>query len=159
MIKGASMRIALLALLLVACNDHTPDSKYATPEATIETLLRAYGVADMSEEDIQRTMRERGRFELRDEPAFRGCFADYDNLSDEGLAGFVFGLIAARKDNLRVVQTGGRANVFTDPDRRERNVVLLEEDGEWKISLHDSVPADVRRDLEGIAKRAQTRPR
>jgi len=147
---GGASGLALLLLFAapLGCSEEPePDARFATPESTLNTLLDVYGVADMSQEEIQQQMRSRGRFELRDEITYRACFSDYEGPQHEGLAGYVFGTVAAGKDQLRVNMVQGKAHVFPDPDRRERFVVLIQEDGEWKISLRDSVPADVRRAL------------
>lgn len=141
---------AVLAVAVVAgaCDeDHVPDPRYASPEATLDTLMASYGVKDMTQDEIQESMRKRARFELRDENAYRGCFADYRGPQDEGLAGFVFGTVAAGKDQLEIKHIQGKAHVYPDPERLDRSVVLVETDGEWKISLRDSVPSSVRRAL------------
>lgn len=141
---GGLAILVLLASLWGCSEEREPDARFATPESTLDTLLGVYGVADMSQEEIQQQMRSRGRFELRDEATYEACFDDYDGPQHEGLAGYVFGTVAAGKDQLRINMVQGKAHVFPDPDRRERYVVLVQSDGEWKISLRESVPADVR---------------
>jgi hypothetical protein len=149
---------AAAALVLVAACGAEADPRFSTPESTISTMMAAYGIDAMSEEEIQRHMREHRRFDLRDEAAFRACFSDYAGPADEGAAGFVFGMIAAKKDSLRIdVDEGTRAVIYPDRDRVDRMVTLLrEDDGEWKISLERSVPADVRRTLRQVYDRART---
>jgi len=156
---GVLARAAVLLLFVTACDEHEVDARFATPEATLQTLLASYGVQHMSQDEIQEHMRARGRFELRDEQTFRACFDDYSSAADEGLAGFVFGTVAAGKDDLRVNHAQGKAHVFPDPDRRERRVVLVEHDGEWKISLRDSVPPAIRRSLREEYQRLSDRVR
>jgi len=153
---------ALLGLLPGAgCEEEqtVPDPRFATPESTLDTLLSAYGVDDMSQEEIQRAMRARSRFELRDEEAYRACFTDYEGPQDEGLAGFVFGTVAAGKDDLRVNHVQGKAHVYPNPDRVDRRVVLVEREGEWKISLRESVPPEIREALLSEYRRISERNR
>ncbi len=160
--RGSARYSTLVRALIVAlfvlsgCGD-PPDARFATPQTTIATLLGAYGVAELSELEIQQHMRERGQFELRDQATFEQCFVDYRGLESDGLTGFVFGMLAARKDSLHVVIADDSAHVFPDAERRERSVVMTRRNDEWKISLHDSVPPAVRRDLEGLAAQARER--
>jgi hypothetical protein len=148
----------VLAASLVGCEEEPEDVRFATPEATIRTLLATYGVQDMSQEEIQRHMRGRGGFELRDEVTYRMCFTDYTGPEHEGFAGYVFGTIAAGKDQLRVVRVEGRVHVYPNPDRVDRYVVLDEgDDGLWRITLNDSVPADIKRALLAEYERISTR--
>jgi hypothetical protein len=142
---------------IVGCGDEDADPRFASPEATIRTLMTTYGVEDMSQEEVQQIMMTRGRFELRDEATYRACFDDYAGMHDEGLAGFVFGTIVAGKDQLEITHAQGKAHVYPNPERRDRSVVLVERDGEWKISLRDSVPSDVRRALLEEYRRASDR--
>lgn len=144
----------------MACGEeHDPDPRFATPEATLHTLLSTYGVEGMSQQEIREVMRQRGRFRLRDEQTYRACFDDYEGPHHEGLAGFVFGTVAAGKDQLEVTNVQGKAHVFPNPDRRDRSVVLIERDGEWKISLRESVPSEVRKALLSEYQRVSERNR
>lgn len=159
MTRHSLLALAVL-LAIVACEEERePDPRFATPESTLETLMTAYGVQRMSQEDIQRVMRDRGRFELRDENTFRACFDDYEGVQHEGLAGFVFGTVAAGKDQLEVTHAQGKAHAFPDPERRDRSVVLVQRDGEWKISLRESVPAEIRQALAEEYRRVSERNR
>lgn len=152
------MKYLCLALLLAACGKDA-DPRFESPESTIHTLFSAYGIEDMSQDQIQARLRERGQFELRDQALFRLCFLDYSGPRDEGLAGFVFGMVAAGKDDLVVRTVDDRATVFPDPDRVDRSVVMLRRNDEWKISLEHSVPAQIREALFGEFERASTRER
>jgi hypothetical protein len=147
----------LILLASTACADEPADPRFASPEATLESLLRAYGVEQMSQEEIQEHMRGQGRFELRDEPTYRECFDDYEGPQSEGLAGFVFGTVAAGKDQLRINHVQGNVHVFPNPDRNDRYVVLVQRDGEYKISLRESVPPEIRRRLLGQYQRMRAR--
>lgn len=150
-------RLCLL-FVLCACGKGA-DPRFESPEKTIHTLFSAYGIEDMSQDQIQARLRERGQFELRDQALFRLCFLDYSGPRDEGLAGFVFGMIAAGKDDLVVRTVDDRATVFPDPDRVDRSIVMLRREDEWKISLEHSVPAQIREALFGEFERASTRER
>ena len=150
--------LGFILTFVSGCADD-PDPRFATPEATVTTLLGAYGVQQMSEEEIQRHMRDRGHFELRDEMAYQACFSDYGGPQDEGAAGYVFGLLAARKDNLQVIVTDDNAHIFPNRDRRDQSVYLEREQGAWRIQLARSVPEDVRTQLREIFLQAQRRAR
>jgi len=146
-----------LAILSAGCAEEAaPDPRFATPNATVRTLLHAYGLSGLSQQDIQKRMRDHRRFELLDELAYRACFEDFDSADDEGLAGFVVGAIAAGRDSLRVTIVQGTASVFPSPQAR---IVLHRHDDGWKISLRESVPGEVQRELRAITQRAAERAR
>jgi hypothetical protein len=145
------LALSLAPLSLVACDGATTevDVRYSTPEHTISTLFSAYGVEDLSQEEVRSRMAGNGRFELRDRDTYLSCFGDLRTPTDEGLAGFVFGGLAAGKDDLRTTITNDRATVSPRPGF---DVVMhREEDGRWLISLDESVPAEVRTRLGMVA--------
>jgi hypothetical protein len=157
MVRSLPLAVTLLAAMTPACEDDPADPRFATPEATIQTLLGAYGVEDMTQEQIQAHMRARGRFELRDEATYRACFVRFTGPEDEGLAGFVFGTIASGKDQLRIARVDDQVHVFPNPDRRDRYVLLVERDEGWKIDLEASVPSEIRSALQNDYARVQKR--
>jgi len=137
--------------LLAGCEGATTevDVRYSTPEHTTETLFSAYGVEDLSQDEVRARMASNSRFELRDRQTYLSCFGDLHTATDEGLAGFVFGGLAAGKDDLRTTITGDRATISPRPGF---DVVMnREEDGRWLISLDESVPAEVRTRLGMVA--------
>jgi hypothetical protein len=151
--------LALFVLVLAGCEGAVTevDARYSTPEHTVETLFSAYGVEDLSQEDVRQRMATNGRFELRDRETYLSCFGDLETTTDEGLAGFVFGALAAGKDELRTTITNERAVVSP---REGVNVVLLRgEDARWLISLRESVPDEVRTRLGVVAADAEHRQR
>lgn len=124
------------------------DLRYHTPQATVHTLLEAYGVLEVSQAEIDRRMEVGYRFHLSDPEARRLAFADWDEPADEGLAGYVFGNLVRAKDSLRISITEDVAHVRSaNPDVRIRPVVLQEDEVGWRIVLEDSVPPAVARDL------------
>jgi len=153
--------VLLLASLWASagCGSEPRDVRFDTPEATLDTLLGSFGIADMTQEEVQRHMRSRGRFELADEATYHACFIDWDGPHSEALAGYVFGTVAAGKDQLRIARVGDRVHVYPDPERRERYVVMVDEGVGYRISLRDSVPAEVRRALLAEHERIETRVR
>ncbi len=157
----AAKSVVIVALLAViaACDSTPRDVRFDTPEATIHTLLGSFGVADMTQEEVQRHMRSRGSFELQDEATYHACFSDWEGPHSEALAGYVFGTVAAGKDQLRIARVGDRVHVYPDPDRREAYVVMEDSDAGYRISLHDSVPPDVRRALLAEHERIANRQR
>ncbi|MGE0789229.1 MAG: hypothetical protein AB7S26_26380 [Sandaracinaceae bacterium] len=139
----------LLAMwLTVGCGEgdiQRADARFSTPEHTVDTLLTTYGLNDMPQEAIQRQIVQRGAFELRDEATWRLCFADLDQPGGEGLAGYVLGLLAAGRDDLRFETTHeGGAAIVRDGIRI---VFAHGSDGAYRIVLRESVPEDVRRGL------------
>lgn len=154
-----SMPIALLFLLLLACDGDIArtDSRFATPERTIDTLLASYGLETSTQEEIRARMAAQERFTIADGAAFRACFADAGDPVSEGLAGWVLGAIAAGRDQLRVEIFGDRAIVA--PREGVRIAMLRESDGAWRISLRESVPEEIRRALSGLAERHDRRAR
>lgn len=151
--------LAVLVLVLAGCEGAVTevDARFSTPEHTVHTLFSAYGVEDLSQEDVRERMATNARFELRDRQTYLSCFGDLETTTDEGLAGFVFGALAAGKDDLRTTITGDRAVVAP---RAGVNVVLLRgEDGRWLISLRESVPDEVRTRLGMVAADAEHRQR
>lgn len=159
--RAASIAFALAtALALGACEDDPPDPRFATPDATVRTLFTAYGVEDLTQAEIQQRMMTRGQFELRDEAAYRACFADFRGPEDEGLAGFVFGTLAAAKDELEIVPSRDVIHVFPDrAGRPDRSVVMRREEAGYKIVLRESVPRDVQRQLLDVHRRASEQAR
>lgn len=152
--------IVTLALVLAAgCDGATTavDVRYSTPEHTIETLFTAYGIEDLSQEEVRERMASNSHFELRDRDTYLSCFGDLATPTDEGLAGFVFGALAAGKDDLRTTMANDRATV--SPRAGVEVVLLREEDGRWLISLRDSVPDEVRTRLGMVAADVEQRQR
>ncbi len=124
------------------------DLRYHTPQATVHTLLDAYGVLEISQKEIDRRMDIGRGFHLNDPEARQLAFADWDEPADEGLAGYVFGNLVRAKDSLRISITEDVAHVRSaNPDVRIRPVVLQEDEVGWRIVLDDSVPPAVARDL------------
>ncbi len=140
--------LALVSTLLFALGCSGPEGahRFRTPEATVRSLFTAYGVEDVPEHAILARLGEGGRFVPEDAPGARACFADFRGPGDDALAGYVFGALAAGKDRLRYERDGDRATVLPTgalgPDAPR--VVLRRLDGQWKIVLRESVPAEVR---------------
>ncbi len=145
------MRVrCLIVFAFVACSSGprvSNDLRFQSPKATIDTLLETYGLEGVTQDEVRRRMRVGRTFHLND-PATRDlCFADLGHESDEGFIGFVFGSVAAGKDDLRITVTDDVAHVFSETreGRRARPVVLRQDDeGAWKIILNESVPDSVR---------------
>jgi hypothetical protein len=96
-------------------------------------------------------MREQLRQGCADAATYRACFVDYDEPADEGLAGFVLGTLSERTESMRVNVVRDRAHVFPDPGARgDRSVVLVKTDAGWKVSLAESVPQAVQREMQRL---------
>jgi len=70
-------------------------------------------------------------------------------------AGYVLGMLAAARDDLRFEISGDRAYVF--PREGARVVMHKGSDGAFRIVLRDSVPENVRRGLLQVEENARTR--
>lgn len=150
--------LVLAALLGLSC---TPtDSQFSTPAATIETLFSTYGIEKMSEQEVRARLQARERFVLRDAETHRRCFADWMGEQDQGLAGYVFGKLAAAKDHLRIEVDQQTASVRFDIEGAANEPVILDKvDGGWKIALKKSVPEAVRTQLYEVYRRARRQER
>lgn len=150
------MRLVLaFALVLGACGSPPVDQRFVTPEATVTTLLGAYDLADVSQDEIRTRLAARDHFPLRDRDTYEACFTDMAaDPSAEGLAGFVVGALAASKDELTVTIEGERAIVSP---REGVEIVMRRQDGEYRIVLARSVPDEVRTRIVAVAAHAETR--
>ena len=151
-------RLALLLplLSLFGCAEAVTrtDVRFSTPEHTVQTLLGAYGLEEVSQETIRARMAEGGGFTLQDRETWRACFTDFDQPGGEGMAGYVLGMLAAARDDLRYELAGDWAYVYP---RDEVRVVMAHEGGAYRIVLARSVPEDVRRTLMQVEDNARRR--
>ena len=137
---------AALLGLLASCADPPPDEDLATPLATAHTLLRAYHLDRATDAQIQRRVR-RGIVSSSEHPVdealLRKALADFDpgDPVDRGLAVFLVGAIAARRDRLQESMAGDRGSVYVGD---ELLVVFRREPDGWKIVMERSVPAAIR---------------
>jgi hypothetical protein len=152
-----SVLIAALALFLMAsCKRDPVPTGFESPSATIDSLFRAYGVQDISQNEARRRLEARERFELRDQALFQSCFSDWQGEHDHGLGGFVFGQLVAAKDELQISIEGGAAQVRAASASRElQPIVLVKQAGAWKIDLRQSVPPQIRQSLYEVYRRAR----
>mgnify|MGYP001546027968 CR=1 FL=1 len=146
----------LSVALLLSCTRESAPAGFETPEATIQTLFRSYGVETMTQDEARRRLQARERFELLDGELFRSCFADWQGEHDQALGGFVFGQLVAAKDELKISLKDDVAEVVVAPDAANiQPVVLVRVDRAWKIDLRKSVPAPVRQSLYEVYRRAR----
>lgn len=152
-----SVLIAALALFLMAsCKRDPVPTGFESPSATIDSLFRAYGVQDISQNEARRRLEARERFELRDQALFQSCFSDWQGEHDHGLGGFVFGQLVAAKDELQISIEDGTAQVRAASASRElQPIVLVKQAGAWKIDLRQSVPPQIRQSLYEVYRRAR----
>ncbi|MGB5811534.1 MAG: hypothetical protein WBG86_13435 [Polyangiales bacterium] len=147
---------AALLSVLAACKSTSVPPAFETPSATINTLFRAYDVQDVPQQEIRRRLEARERFELIDEGLFFSCFSDWQGDHDQGLGGFVFGQLVAGKDELAVEVDSGTARVrVTSASPDLPPVILVKQEGGWKIDLRQSVPPDIRQRLYEVYRRAR----
>jgi len=144
---SARLAVVLVVLLVSACGDAaTADPRLATPERTVRTLLAAHGIAER--DDVQARMIAEGGLSIVDREAYEACFADLDQPGGAGMAGYVLGLLAAARGELRYELFEQHAVVYV----REgvRIAMRRGDDGAYRIVLAESVPADVRRSIVGL---------
>ena len=141
--------IFIAIVILSACAEEPrPDLRFASPQATLQTLFDVYGVLEVSQAEIDRRMEMGYRFHLVDPATLHLCFADWNEPADEGLAGYVFGNLIVAKDDLVATIRGDRAEMLVqDPERRSRPVVFERDRGAWRIVLEESVPRPIQEEL------------
>lgn len=140
----------------LGCRSHVaPDPRFATPEATLASLMRSHRFDRMTDEQVRRRINGAdGHEDEADLRLFHACFVDYDEHRsvDTALMGWVLGALAAGRGHWRVVRVEDRADIFVG----ERDKITLVRDGpNWRISLRDSIPPHVRTELERIIAAAQ----
>jgi len=148
--------ITLALLLLASCKRDRAPTGFESPSATIDSLFRAYGVQDISQNEARRRLEARERFELRDQGLFKSCFSDWQGEHDHGLGGFVFGQLVAAKDELQISVEDETAQVRAASASPElQPIILVKQAGAWKIDLRQSVPPRVRQSLYEVYRRAR----
>jgi len=148
--------VALAVLAIASCKSESAPTRFESPSATIDSLFRAYGVHDISQDEARRRLQARERFELLDEGLFRSCFADWQGEHDHALGGFVFGQLVAAKDELQITIDDDIAKVRAGSASEElQPIVLVEQHGVWKIDLRKSVPPKIRQSLYEVYRRAR----
>ena len=152
----AALLAALLGCALLGCGAPATDARFATPEATVATLLRAYDLEDVSQDEVRARLAAHSRIHLRDHESYEACFADLStHPADQGLAGYVVGALAAGKDELRYHREGDRATV--SPAEGVEIVMRRGEDGAYRVVLARSVPREVRARMASLAEHAEGR--
>jgi len=149
--------MAVFALAsLASCTSDKPPTGFESPSATIDSLFRAYGVQDMTQDEARRRLQARERFELLDPALFRSCFSDWQGEHDQALGGFVFGQLVAAKQDMKIELDEDTARVQVAPASPElKPIVLVKQDSAWKIDLRQSVPAQIRQSLYEVYRRAR----
>lgn len=147
----------MLAVFWIAsCKSESAPTGFESPSATIDSLFRAYGVHDISQDEARRRLQARERFELLDEGLFRSCFSDWQGEHDQALGGFVFGQLVAAKDELQITADEDIAKVrAASASEALQPIVLIKQDSAWKIDLRKSVPPKIRQSLYEVYRRAR----
>lgn len=159
-VRAVLLILALIAVVaggLAGCGKDI-DPRYENANKTFTTLLRAYGVASISEGDVAERMTSGAKFTLHHESDFREAFIDYRSPADEGAAGFVFGRLARNKDSLVFDTKGDRTDIYIKNRPRTQVAAVMmrdKESGAWKFSIKESVPAEIRARLLDLYRRAE----
>ena len=122
-----------------SCTSEPKPTGFESPSAAIDSLFRAYGVQDISQEEARRRLQGRERFELLDESLFKSCFSDWQGEHDHALGGFVFGQLVAAKDELEDRRRGGSARVRAASASPELQPIVLVEQ---RRGVEDRSPAE-----------------
>ena len=142
--------------LLASCTSRKAPEGFESASAAINSLFRAYGVQDMSQDEARRRLQARERFELLDPTLFRSCFSDWQGEHDQALGGFVFGQLVAAKEDMTIEVDEDVARVKVAPDDSEiQPIVVVKQDLAWKIDLRQSVPPRIRQSLYEVYRRAR----
>jgi hypothetical protein len=157
------VRTALQALVTVAliasiasCKTEKAPEGFESPSAAIDSLFRAYGVQDMTQDEARRRLQARERFDLLDPALFRSCFSDWQGEHDQALGGFVFGQLVAAKEDMKIHVEGEVARVeVASPSSEVKPIVLVKQNLAWKIDLRESVPPRIRQSLYEVYRRAR----
>lgn len=133
----------LVALgLALGCGDlKRTDSRFATPERTVATLLAAHGISEPGNiEALEAQLGDQGGFAVVDRELYEACFVDLDEPGGSARAGYVLGMLAAAYRELRyeTIEHRGYATA-----QGVRIAMQRGEDGAYRIVLNDSVPADL----------------
>jgi hypothetical protein len=151
-----STAAALVIALCTSCKTESAPTGFESPSATIDSLFRAYGVQDISQEEARRRLQARERFELLDKQLFQNCFSDWQGEHDHALGGFVFGQLVAAKEELQIAVEDDTARVRAASASPElQAMVLVKQRGGWKIDLRQSVPPKIRQSLYEVYRRAR----
>jgi hypothetical protein len=143
-------------LALTACKRQQTVTGFESPRATVDSLFRAYGVQDISQAEARRRLQARERFDLLDPNLFRSCFSDWQGEHDQALGGFVFGQLIAAKEDMKIERREQTAQILVAPSSSEvQPIVLVEQDGAWRIDLRQSVPPQIRQTLYEVYRRAR----
>ncbi|MBW1761585.1 MAG: hypothetical protein JRG67_00660 [Deltaproteobacteria bacterium] len=140
----------------MSCKSESAPTGFESPSAAIDSLFRSYGIRDMAQDEARRRLQARERFELLDEQLFQSCFSDWHGEHDHALGGFVFGQLVAGKDELQITVENDNAQVRAASASPElKSIVLVKQNGAWKIDLRQSVPPKVRQSLYEVYRRAR----
>jgi len=146
----------VMVSLLASCTSRKAPEGFESASAAINSLFRAYGVEDMSQDEARRRLQARERFELLDPALFRSCFSDWQGEHDQALGGFVFGQLVAAKEDMTIEVDDGIARVKVAPEASEiQPIVVVKQDLAWKIDLRQSVPPRIRQSLYEVYRRAR----
>src|SRR5210317_2462085 len=120
-----STAAALVIALCTSCKTESAPTGFESPSATIDSLFRAYGVQDISQDEARRRLQARERFELLDKQLFQSCFSDWQGEHDHALGGFVFGQLVAGKDELQITIEDDAAKVRAAAGSTELQPMVL----------------------------------
>ena len=156
--RGLALALLVLAGPLTTGCDDPVDPAFATPEATLRSLLRSHRLDTVAPDVLRERVARRERFRVADHGLYRSCFESFrDEPETQGLAGFVLGAIARSRGlwGTAIGADGRHATVRAGSHAR----IELERDdeGRWRIDLHRSVPVHVQRQMAELGRRVRER--
>lgn len=155
----AFVLVATATIVLFAACDPPVDPAFATPDATLRSLLRSHRLDTLSPEALRDRVARRERLRVVDRGLFRACFASFrDAPEDQGLAGFVLGALGRSRGQWTTVldeRDEDHATVHAGPHARIE-LVRSDEHG-WQIDLPRSVPLHVQRQMAELGRRVRLR--
>ncbi len=138
-----------VALCVQGCGPAEPDPRIRTPQATVETLLRANHLWELMSLHAGGPMPRRDDLDTPppDIEVVALCFWDYDrdDPDSRAMGEFVTGMLAGGLHRLEY-RTGQRQAIVRSGDRL---IYMVQSRQGWQIVLRDTVPDEIR---EGLRK-------
>ncbi|MCC7537257.1 MAG: hypothetical protein IT379_13625 [Deltaproteobacteria bacterium] len=156
--RGLALALLVLAgPLATGCGD-TVDPAFATPDATLRSLLRSHRLDTVAADVLRDRIARRERFRVTDHGLYRSCFTSFrDEPETQGLAGFVLGAIARSRGQWRTAIGADGVHATVRAGSHARIELVRDDERGWRIDLHRSVPVQVQRQMAELGRRVRER--